>query len=151
MTDRNDKRTKELTDSSLDALFAEAREAAPQPSGNLMARVLADAEGMIATREAEEAARIQALRPKQRHPIVAAMVAALGGWRAVAGLATAGVAGLAIGLGAPMTVTTLATGGYTDGYADGAMSYETTSYATGESGYALDDLVPSFYDLASEG
>ncbi|WP_417262827.1 hypothetical protein [Celeribacter sp.] len=151
MTDRNDTRN-ELTEMSLDALFKEAREAAPLPSGDLMARVLADAEDVIATREAEEAARINALRPKQRHPIVAAMVAALGGWRAVAGLATAGVAGLAIGLGAPMTVTTLATGSY----ADSAASYETTSYsattyATGESGNALDDLVPSFYDLASEG
>ncbi|NVK46569.1 MAG: hypothetical protein HWE33_09725 [Rhodobacteraceae bacterium] len=146
MTDRNDKSI-EPTDRSLDALFADAREATPLPSGDLMARVLADAEGVIAIREAQEAARIEALRPKSRHPIVAAMVAALGGWRAVAGLATAGVAGLAIGLGAPTTVTALATGSY----ADSATSYETTSYATGESGYALDDLVPSFYDLASEG
>ncbi|MBW6416710.1 hypothetical protein [Celeribacter sp. PS-C1] len=142
----------ELTDSSLDALFAQARDAAPLPSGDLMARVLADAEGVIATREAEEIARIKDRQPKQRHPVLAAMVAALGGWRAVAGLATAGVAGLAIGLGAPMTVTTLATGGYADSDASyETTSYEATSYDAGESGYALDDLVPSFYDLASEG
>ncbi|MBU2891126.1 dihydroorotate dehydrogenase [Celeribacter halophilus] len=143
MTDRDDKRTGELTDVALNALFAEAREETAQPSGDLMARVLADAEEVMAQREAEEAARLAAMRPKQRHPVMEAIIATLGGWRAVAGLATAGVAGLAIGLGAPTTVTALATGSYVS---DSALGIETS-----DGGYEIDDLMPSFYDLVTEG
>ncbi|WP_460274946.1 hypothetical protein [Celeribacter sp. ULVN23_4] len=147
MTDRDDKRTVELSERALDALFMEARHDAMLPSGGLMDRILADAETMIDTREAAETARLAALRAqsgsKQRHPLIAAMVAALGGWRAVAGLATAGVAGLVIGLGAPSAVTSLATGTYT---VDTVSSYDT---ATSE--YGIDALMPSFYALAGEG
>ncbi|PZX12562.1 hypothetical protein [Celeribacter halophilus] len=143
MTDRDDKRTGELTDVALNALFAEAREETALPSGDLMARVLADAEEVMAQREAEEAARLSAMRPKQRHPVMEAIIAALGGWRAVAGLATAGVAGLAFGLGAPTTVTALATGSYVS---DSALGIETSA-----GGYEIDDLMPSFYDLVTEG
>ncbi|WP_434288063.1 dihydroorotate dehydrogenase [Celeribacter sp. SCSIO 80788] len=144
MTNRDDKRTVEFPERELEALFKEARRETMLPSGGLMERILADAESMIDTREATEAARLAALRApaKQRHPLVVAMVAALGGWRAVAGLATAGVAGLAIGLGTPTAVTALATGSYVSG---------TESYDTATSDYGIDALLPSFYELAVEG
>ncbi|MBU0645072.1 MAG: hypothetical protein KJ731_02460 [Alphaproteobacteria bacterium] len=141
MTHRDDKMTDGLSDQSLEALFAEARDEAVMPSTALLAAVMADAETQIATRTRQEAARRAALRPTQRHPMLAAMVAALGGWRAVAGLASAAVTGLAIGLGAPSTVTNLATGSYSE-----SATVETTA-----AGDALDALVPSFYDLALEG
>lgn len=144
MTDRDDKRTVEFPERELEALFADMRHETVLPSGGLMERVLADAEAEIMAREAAEAARFAALRvpAKQRHPLMAAMVAALGGWRAVAGLATAGVAGLAIGLGAPSAVTVLATGSYVSG---------TEAYDTATSEYGIDALLPSFYELAAEG
>lgn len=151
MTDRDENRMNELTDQTLDALFAEARDAAPVPSGDLLARIMADAEGEIATRAAGEQAQREAMRPRSRHPLIVAMVAALGGWRSVAGLATAGVAGLAIGLGAPSVVTSLAVGDYGAVSGTGATTSFETSYDTSADGYALDDLVPSFYDLAAEG
>ncbi|WP_339689939.1 hypothetical protein [Celeribacter baekdonensis] len=141
MTHRDDKMTGGLSDQSLEALFAEARDEAMRPSAALLAAVMADADTQMATRARQDAARREALRPKQRHPMLAAMVAALGGWRAVAGLATAAVTGLAIGLGAPSTVTNLATGDYSE-----SATVEMTAASD-----ALDALVPSFYDLASEG
>lgn len=131
-------------DLALEAMFEEAREAVMLPSADLLAAIMADADSEIARRVSKEAARRAAARPKENHPIVAAVVAALGGWRAVAGLATAGIVGLAIGFGAPATVTSLATGGYSVSYSDN-LSAEVSS------GNALDDLVPSFYDLAAEG
>nr|WP_319247053.1 hypothetical protein [uncultured Celeribacter sp.] len=138
MTDHDKKRDAAPDDLALEALFAEAREAAPIPSGDLLARIMADA-------ETERAARFGEKQPPQpapsRHPVIAAMVAALGGWRSVAGLATAGVAGLAIGLGAPGAVATLATSG------DLAASSTVADLGS----YELDDLVPSFYTLAAEG
>ncbi|SFI48560.1 hypothetical protein [Celeribacter neptunius] len=161
MTDRDNKRMNELTDQALDALFSEARAETAMPSADLMARIMADAEAEIAASAAAERARIESLRPQpQRHPLIAAMVAALGGWRTVAGLATAGVAGLGIGLGAPAAVTSLALDGYGGSYSIGGysagsdgsvvLSAETRSDMT-SSGYVLDAFVPSFYDLAAEG
>ncbi|MCA0042994.1 hypothetical protein [Celeribacter litoreus] len=137
MTDRDEKQMNEM----LDALFAEAQQTVETPSEALMARILSDANAEIDARDAQEVSRRDAQRPKTRHPLIAAAVAALGGWRAVAGLATAGVTGIAIGLGAPGAVTSLATG-----YAD-----TTSVYDEAVNGYGLDDLVPSFYELAAEG
>ncbi len=135
MTDRDDRHM----DQTLDTLFAEMRETPAVVPDALIARILSDAGQALDTRATEAATLSEARRPRGRHPWVAAAVAALGGWRAVAGLATAGVTGLAIGLGAPGAVTSLVAG-YSDvGYEDAA------------NGYGLDDLVPSFYALAAEG
>jgi hypothetical protein len=54
--------------------------------------------------------------------------------------------GLAIGLGAPNTVSELAAGTWTSAALGG-----TVDAGTDISSYALDDLVPSFFDLAAEG
>ncbi|AJE48062.1 hypothetical protein [Celeribacter indicus] len=140
MTDRKDIWTDEAAEAALETLFAEARAAAPTPSEALLLRVMADAQAETARREADAARRRAADRPRARHPAMAAIVAALGGWRAVAGLATAGVAGLAIGLGAPGMISGLAAREGYDLSAEAALSDD-----------ALDNLVPSFYDLAMEG
>ena len=110
-----------LDDTELDGLFAAAKAAAPQPSPDLMARILADAEASVAA------------PPKRRPSFWAGVLESIGGWPSAAGLATAAVAGLAIGLGTPDTLETLS-GGY---------------LAAG--GYQLEDLMPSYGDLLEEG
>lgn len=76
----------------LEDFFGAARRLAPDPSDALMARVLADA---LAVQGA--AVRHVPARPG----LLAQLRDALGGWPAIGGLATAGVMGLAIGIGAP--------------------------------------------------
>ncbi|WP_417243021.1 hypothetical protein [Celeribacter sp.] len=129
------------TDAALDAMFAQARELArdraPAASSDLMARIMADADAQIAA--------MAPLRPspaKTQHPLMRAAMAALGGWRGLTGVATAGVTGLVIGLGAPTMVTD---------FALGSSSVALTDTVAEVSSYAFDDLVPSFYDLGTEG
>lgn len=150
MTDRKDMDFDPDMDLELDELFAEARETAPVPSSALLARVMADAEAELDARGAGVPAWA-APTPKapDRHPLIKAALAALGGWRGVSGLATATIAGLVIGLGAPDTVTGLTTGSWSDSAWSTALTTTDTSVDTAS--YALDDLVPSFYDLATEG
>ena len=84
----------------LEEAFALARiEAARPVSGAFMARVLADAAG--------EAVRPRPAQPQARSGILRALFAALGGWPAVGGLATAGVAGFWFGLAPPAAVEDL--------------------------------------------
>lgn len=85
-----------MTDDDLDSLFAAARSAAPRPSPDLAARVLADAEGLLAITPALP-------QPQARRPSFwAALAAAFGGSGALAGMATATVAGFYIGFAEPM-------------------------------------------------
>jgi hypothetical protein len=143
MTQRDDF----LGDADLDSLFADARSDQVMPSDAFMARVLADAD---AVQDANGAGLPDWAKTKLDQPArgswFANLLDSLGGWRGGAGLATATVMGLAIGLGAPTTVTQLASGTWaaTSAAQVADLSSETTSYA-------LDDLVPSFYDLAAEG
>ncbi|MDJ0629526.1 MAG: hypothetical protein QNJ44_14810 [Rhodobacter sp.] len=116
---------KPLDDAELDGLFAAARGTAPQPSAELVARVLADA-------EAERAAIASAVPPRRRGRVASAL-AAIGGWPAAAGLATAAVTGLMIGFVTP------------DALEDLSGAYFTAS------GYQLEDLLPSYGDLLGEG
>lgn len=80
----------------LEAFFDAGRAARPEPGDALMARIMADADEVQAARAK---AAPQATAP--RGPIFARLGQALGGWPAVAGLATATVAGLWIGVSAP--------------------------------------------------
>ncbi|MDJ0824645.1 MAG: dihydroorotate dehydrogenase [Rhodobacter sp.] len=114
----------DLTDTELDGLFQAARDTAPMPSADLIARVIADAEA-----ELEPGVEPAAPRPG----ILAAVLATIGGWPAAAGLATAAVAGLMIGIATPDTLQDLS-GGY---------------FAA--AGYQLEDLLPSYGDLLGEG
>ncbi|MCU0906303.1 MAG: dihydroorotate dehydrogenase [Rhodobacteraceae bacterium] len=78
--------------SDLEAAFAALRAAPPAPSADLVARVLADADRVSARPRVFRKAPTRGL---------AGLWAALGGWAGGAGLATATLAGLAIGFGAP--------------------------------------------------
>lgn len=111
----------DMTDRELDALFEAARTEAPLPSGDVMARILADAEA--------EQARAQIVvaptTPARAVPRWRQLVSALGGWPAVAGLATATVAGIWIGANPPVTIESTA-----------------LSMLGGNGGYAMVDLMP---------
>jgi hypothetical protein len=96
------------TDDDLDDLFAATRAAPPlQPSPALMTRILADADAL-------QPRAAVARRPPQARPAPAArfsfraLVAVLGGAGSMAGLATAAVAGVWIGLAPPAAVDDLA-------------------------------------------
>lgn len=65
------------------------RDRVPDPSADLMARVLADADALMPALGGRVAPA----------PVWRQIVNALGGWSAVGGLVAAGVTGLAIGLG----------------------------------------------------
>ncbi|MCG6903711.1 MAG: dihydroorotate dehydrogenase [Rhodobacter sp.] len=120
MTDR-----RPLDETELDGLFAVARSHAPEPSRALLARVMADAEAEIAAAAGVPATARGGSR-------FAAWLRGFGLWPA-AGLATATLAGLMIGLVTPDTLDEL-TGGYL-----AATSYE------------LNDLMPSYGDILGEG
>lgn len=87
MTDHSDDMNR------LEACFEAARKATPEPSADLFARVLADAEGA----QVHVDARISQSRPSW----IAQVFKGLGGWPAMAGLATATVAGIWLGVSPP--------------------------------------------------
>ena len=85
----------ELHDTELDALFAEAQQATPEPSPEFMARLTAEA-------LAEQPQRRAAVK---RGGFWSEIWEAIGGAPALAGLAVAGVAGLWLGIYPPAAVT----------------------------------------------
>ena len=92
---------KKTEDFDLDALFADMRTQDVVPAPDFMARVLADALDV----QAAAVPVTVAPRPPSR---LRQLLAASGGWPAVAGLATAGVAGLWIGVNPPASIMTTA-------------------------------------------
>lgn len=140
MTQRDDF----LSDADLNSLFAEAQSDVTAPSNDFMARVLADADGVQDAAGAGLPDWAQAqTAPKPRGRWLAAVLDSVGGWRGGTGLATATIMGLGIGLGAPSTVTQLAAGTWTS-----TADADTDVASTEITSFALDDMVPSFYDLA---
>jgi hypothetical protein len=115
---------KRMQDHDLDALFAAAaRDAAQDVSPELLARVLADAEAMQ-----PEAAVLPTRQARQRRGF-GGIIAALGGWPSLGGLAAATVAGVWIGFAATPTL-------FPDGLSAGLgvssndyLAYLDTSYA----------------------
>lgn len=93
-----------LDDAALDDLFATARVQAPQPSFDLMDRVLSDALSVQELAEADTP-----VPQVKSEPFWRAALAALGGWPAMAGLATACVGGVWIGINPPDLVSDSAT------------------------------------------
>lgn len=91
-------------DAMLDGFFEAGRADAPVPSSDLLARIMADAEGEAVAREQ--------VRPvsRSRRGLLAALAAVIGGWPALAGMATAAAAGVWIGAAQPEALTVL-TGG----------------------------------------
>lgn len=92
---------KKTEDFDLDAMFADMRAHDVAPAPDFMARVLADA----LDAQAAVVPMTVAPRPPSR---LRQLLAAIGGWPAVAGLATAGVAGLWIGVNPPASIMTTA-------------------------------------------
>ncbi|MGP3724126.1 dihydroorotate dehydrogenase [Cereibacter sphaeroides] len=92
-----------MRDRDLDDLFAEARREAPMPSADLMARILADA---AAERPAPAPARSA---PRRR--LSPWLLALFGGGGVFAGLATATLAGVWIGMAQPAPVAEALWGG----------------------------------------
>ncbi|WP_226780488.1 dihydroorotate dehydrogenase [Oceaniglobus trochenteri] len=113
-------------DTALEALFAEARrESAPLPD-DLFARIMADAESRLPAAPAAS---------PRRQSRLAALGAMLGGWPSMAGLATATLAGVWIGVAQPSGLSDL---GLWSG--DGV-----------QAGYELGDMMPGYDSLTGEG
>lgn len=110
-------------DQGLNAYFEAGRDAAPQPSQALLARIMADAEA--------QAVQVPAL---SRPALFSSLWAAIGGWPAAAGLVTATLVGLWIGVYQPAGLDLLA-----DSY-----------LGSGEDSY-LTDLMPAFDEILQEG
>ena len=116
-----------LDEAELDELFSAAVQDRPTPSDDLMARIMADAQAEIAA--------VSVARPAApRQGWFASLIASVGGWPAAAGLATAAVTGLMIGLVPPTGLLELA-----------------DDYLVASSVYELDDFMPSYGDLLGEG
>lgn len=99
----------------LDDLFAAARtDSRATPSPDLLTRVLSEAEGL----QVADPARVEV---PQRRSLWAALVAAVGGWPALSGVAMAGVAGVWIGVAAGTTLMEDTLG--LDIYGETAQSY----------------------------
>ncbi|CUH65687.1 hypothetical protein TG4357_02002 [Thalassovita gelatinovora] len=112
---------------TLELFFDAARHRAEDPSADLMQRVLDDA---LAEQRLQQSA--PAPMPVARSGLLRQFLAAIGGWPAVAGLATASVTGLWIGVNPPAAVT------------DTAESY----LSSGADSYLV-DMMPGFqFDLA---
>lgn len=77
----------------LDDLFALARAGGGVPPGDLMARVMADADCIL-----QAAAPVRAEMPATRTRLWPQLMQALGGWGGIGGLLTASFAGLWLGL-----------------------------------------------------
>lgn len=89
-------------DLELEALFKTAARAEPlRPSGDFMQRVLADA----LAEQSRHAGQATAAGPQTRPSRWRDLILAVGGWPAMAGLVTAGVAGIWIGANPPMALT----------------------------------------------
>jgi hypothetical protein len=95
-------RESDMQDDDIDRLFALAREVQPPLPDTLAARILADAEAAVP----RPVTRAAPAEPGGWRGIVAA----LGGWPALGGLALAGVVGLVIGISPPAGLSTIASG-----------------------------------------
>ena len=117
-----------MRDTDLDALFATARDAVPDAPDALLARVFADA---------ERHRPMPVLRVVRRPSFWSSLLASVGGGGALAGLATATLAGVWIGFAQPAPITAV-----TDALWAGSADYD-----------ALDvvDLISSLDTFLQEG
>lgn len=111
----------------LEDVFAAARDEAPMPSEALLGRIMADADDVTRARDAARVA------PVRRRGAFAAIAAAIGGWPALAGMATAAGAGVWIGVAQPPALSTLT----------GTMLTGTTTQ------YQLEEFAPGYAALVS--
>lgn len=115
-----------ITDQQMDVLFEEAAGFGPEPSSELLGRVLADAYDVRAP--------VPELTPR-KVGLWDTFLSAIGGWPSIGGLATAAMAGVWIGF-AP-----------TDTFSDFTGTYLSNTVTT----YDVGDLMPSIISLDEEG
>ena len=82
-------------DDALDKLFSAGR-SGPQPSDALMARIAADAVAQM-----PQPAALAPARRRRKVGLAAGLMAMLGGWPALTGMASAAAAGVWIGIASP--------------------------------------------------
>ncbi len=117
-----------LGEAELEQLFALAKSEETLPTADLLARIISDADDVAGIREFDR-------QPVQSAPgIIERILDALGGWPAMAGLTTATVAGVWIGLVSPEILTDVADGLFLSGV-----------------GSDLGDFMPALSDFADEG
>lgn len=117
-----------LDDAALEAFFVAGRACAPEPGPELMARILADADAEVDARTRLRAPAAQRARQSRW----AAIMSAIGGWPAVASMATAAVTGVWLGFASPDQLNALA---------GGLLS---TGNTTSDTAYELEDLLPGY-------
>ena len=122
-----------MQDTDLEHFFAESRLDSPMPPVALIARILADADAVQASRA------MPTLPPEQSRNSRRwfGWTAAIGGNAVFAGLATAAVAGFWLGIAQPMPVSALAPG-FLDVFAAGA-------------GLEAIELIPALDAFGTEG
>ncbi len=114
-----------LDDRELESLFVAARQYEARPSEQLLERIMEDSR-----RQADAAiGNVTASKPR----LLDAILGAIGGFPAAVGLVTTAAAGLAIGYFAAAPI---------DGLSGGYLATAT--------GYSLEDIMPSFFDLIWE-
>ena len=123
---RTDKRS--MDDAGLEAFFAAARDVAPAPSSELMARIVADAEATLVARAPAP------LAVPRRRGRLRAVLAGLGGWPTLASMVTATLAGVWFGFASPDSLNTLSGGLLLPGSA-------------AEASYDLEDMLPGYLSL----
>lgn len=109
---------------NLDVYFEAGRAQGAVPSNDLLGRIMADADAQMA----------QSPPPVARPRLFASLVAAIGGWPTLAGMATAGVVGVWIGFSQPVGLDLVAE----------------QIWGAGDSGYLV-DLPSAFTDEFEEG
>ncbi|WP_116133475.1 hypothetical protein [Tropicimonas sp. IMCC34043] len=107
MTTEFDRNPEGDLDRELEAFFQAMRTEVAEPTPDLMARILEDAYGEQDLRAPVEAAPVETQARAGRRFGLGAVLAALGGWPSLAGLACATIAGLWIGFHPPVAVDTL--------------------------------------------
>ncbi|NDR59229.1 hypothetical protein [Aliiruegeria sabulilitoris] len=125
------------SEQELEALFKALRDEPEEPSSDLLARVLADAYEAQDVRTAEAVPEPAPVAPQPaRRGGIRGLLDMIGGWPAVAGLATATVAGIWIGYNPPAALDDL-----TLSVMESSYSYDTS----------LGSMLPVYSELLAEG
>ena len=102
MTDKS-----EMGEAEIDGLLAQASRAEIAPTGDLLARIIADADQVADQRDIQDAP----LRTGRRRGLFARILSGVGGWQAMAGLVSAAIVGVSVGYASPDTFDSF-TGGF---------------------------------------
>ncbi|MCK0138411.1 hypothetical protein [Aliiroseovarius sp. F47248L] len=127
-----------LDDRELEALFDAARFDSASPSDRLMAAILDDAAAEQVGRDGSQHTStnipLEQIHGRRRaRGFWADLRASMGGWPALAGMATATVAGVWIGFSSPTQLEAMSGGLVLSG-----------NYSATEQSYVLEDLTPSY-------